>query len=284
MVRKIRDYLPERFGGGRPVVPVVRLSGPIGIAMPGRGGLTLETLEPSLSQAFSTRHAVAVALVLNSPGGAAAQSHLIHLRVRQLAEEKKLPVVAYVEDVAASGGYMIACAADEIVVDPASIVGSIGVISASFGLDRAIDRLGIDRRVHTAGDRKATLDPFSPESAEDVAHLATLQREIHEAFIALVRKSRGDRLVGDADLFSGLFWSGRRGVDLGLADRIGTLNQDLVAKFGDKVDIRPINQEKGFFRKYLFGSNASSGLPPMVSVEEAITALRGELINARYGL
>lgn len=281
---KLRDFLPKKLGGGRPVVPVVRLAGPIGIGAPGRNGLTAESLEEALGKAFSMRGAVAVALAINSPGGAAAQSHLIYTRIRQLAAEKKLPVFAYVEDVAASGGYMIACAADEIVVDAASIVGSIGVISAGFGLDRAIDRLGIDRRVYTAGEHKATLDPFSPEKADDVAHLKTLQGEVHATFVALVKESRGDRLADAGDLFSGLFWSGTKGIDLGLADRIGTLRADLAAKFGDRVDIRVVNGEKGFLRKRLLGYGLSGGAPSIFSAEEAITALRGQLLYDRYGL
>lgn len=281
---QFKDFLPKAFAGKRPVVPVVRLAGPIGLSLPGRLGLTAEAIEPALDRAFAMRGAVAVALAINSPGGSPVQSHLIYRRIRQLAGEKKLPVIAYVEDIAASGGYMLACAADEIVVDPASIVGSIGVVSSGFGLDRAIERLGIDRRLYTAGAHKATLDPFRPEVAEDVAHLKSLQQEIHAAFIELVRARRGDRLSGDETLFSGLFWSGGKGIDLGLADRSGTLREDLPAKFGDKVDMRVVNAEKGFLRRRLFGSSASADTPPLVSVDEAVTVLRWQMIYARYAL
>src|SRR6478735_6269866 len=206
----LRPILPKRLRGDTPVVPVVRLSGVIGISTPLKSGLTLANVARPLERAFGMRRAQAVALVINSPGGSPVQSHLIYRRIRELAAENKRPVIAFAEDVAASGGYMIACAADEIICDPSSIVGSIGVVGASFGAHEAIKKLGIERRVYTAGEKKVMPDPFLPENPEDVEHLKTIQREIHETFIGLVKQSRGARLTGPENtLFSGEYWGAR---------------------------------------------------------------------------
>ncbi|SFM40114.1 serine protease SohB [Pleomorphomonas diazotrophica] len=281
----LRSWLPRRFRGDVPVVPLVRLSGAIGMpAALGRGSLSLSAIDGTLKKAFSVTGAKAVALAINSPGGSPVQSHLIFRRIRQLADEKKLPVIAYVEDIAASGGYMLACAADEIVADRSSILGSIGVVSATFGLDKAIARLGIDRRVYTAGTRKVTLDPFQPENGEDVEHLKTLQRDIHAFFIELVRERRGTRLTGGEELFSGLYWAGERSAALGLVDRIGTAHDDLVARFGEKVDIRPFEPGRsGFLRRRLFGATAgeTSGL---VDFDDVLAAIERRSLFSRYGL
>src|SRR5215475_2240018 len=177
--------VPRRFRTDIPVVPVVRLTGVIGVVTPLRPGLLLSTIAKSLERAFSTRRAQAVALVINSPGGSPSQSHLIFRRIRQLADEKKLPVLAFVEDVGASGGYMLACAADEIVCNEFSIVGSIGVVGASFGFTELMNKVGIERRLYTSGDRKAMLDPFLPEKPDDVKRIKAIQNEIHTNFIAL---------------------------------------------------------------------------------------------------
>src|SRR5262247_4197296 len=189
----LRSLVPRRFRADIPVVPVVRLTGVIGFSTPLKPGLTLAGSARSLERAFAYRRAKAVALLINSPGGSAVQSHLIYKRIRALAEEKTLPVIAFVEDVAASGGYMIACAADEIVADLSSIVGSIGVVGGSFGFHRLLERIGVERRLYTSGEHKAMLDPFLPERPDDVERLKSIQREVHEMFIALVRESRGVR-------------------------------------------------------------------------------------------
>jgi len=280
-----RSWLPRRFRGDVPVVPLVRLSGAIGMpAMLGRGSLSLSSIDGTLKKAFSVSGAKAVALAINSPGGSPVQSHLIFRRIRQLAEEKKLPVIAYVEDIAASGGYMLACAADEIVADRSSILGSIGVVSASFGLDKAIARLGIDRRVYTAGTRKVTLDPFQPENGEDVEHIKTLQRDIHAFFIELVKDRRGARLIEGEELFSGLYWAGERSVALGLADRIGTAHDDLSARFGDKVDIRLFEPGRsGFLRRRLFGG-AAGDAAALVDFDNVLAAVERRSLFSRYGL
>src|SRR6267142_253016 len=192
----MRPYLPKRLRRDLPVVPVVRLTGVIGFSTPLRPGLSVAGIARTLERAFAVRNARAVALAINSPGGSAVQSHLIFRRIRQLAEEKNLPVIVFVEDVGASGGYMIACAADEIICDASSIVGSIGVVGGSFGFHRLIEKLGVERRLYTSGEHKAMLDPFLPEKPEDVQRLKALQREIHDDFIALVKESRGARLTG----------------------------------------------------------------------------------------
>ena len=212
----LRPILPARFRADIPVVPVVRLSGVIGVVTPLRPGLMLSTVARSLERAFSVRNARAVALVINSPGGSPSQSHLIFRRIRQLSEEKEIPVLAFIEDVGASGGYMLACSADEIVCDQYSIVGSIGVVGGGFGFPKAMEKLGIERRLYTSGDRKVTLDPFQPEKPEDVKRLKALQKDIHEHFIALVKTRRGAHLKGaDKTLFSGEFWTADRAIELG---------------------------------------------------------------------
>ena len=219
LIDRASEWLPARLRRGAVVVPVVRLSGLIGSVTPLRQGMSLATLARTLERAFAVKHAKAVALLINSPGGSPVQSRQIYLRIRQLAAEKKLPVLAFVEDVAASGGYMIACAADEIVCDPASIVGSIGVIGASFGFPEAMKRFGIERRIYTAGEHKSMLDPFLPEQEEDVARLKAIQRDIHDMFIGLVRARRGARLAGPENtMFSGEYWVAKTAKEFGLID------------------------------------------------------------------
>src|ERR1700750_2612016 len=233
---RLTAWLPERMRPGSAVVPVVRLSGVIGAVTPLRPGMSLAGVARTLEKAFATKNAKAVALLINSPGGSPVQSRQIYLRIRQLAAEKKLPVLVFVEDVAASGGYMIACAGDEIFCDPSSILGSIGVVGGTFGFQEMIKKIGVERRLYTAGAHKAMLDPFLPENPDDVARVKSLQREIHAIFIALVKKSRGSRLKGSEDvLFTGEYWAGETSVSLGLADAIGDLRSHVGGRFGDKV-------------------------------------------------
>src|SRR5881227_1742325 len=250
----LRPVLPRRFRRDIPVVPVVRLTGVIGFSTPLRPGLTLASVAKPLERAFAWPRARAVALLINSPGGSAVQSHLFFQRIRQLAAEKERPVIAFVEDVAASGGYMIACAADEIVADESSIVGSIGVVGGSFGLVKLIEKIGVERRLYTSGENKAMLDPFLPEKPEDVERLKALQREIHESFIALVKDRRGTKLASrETALFTGAYWTGQRGRELGLVDAVGDLRTNLRERYGDKVRT-PLIAERGFA---LFGRKAS---------------------------
>jgi signal peptide peptidase SppA len=289
LVDKIKEFIPARFRRGAVVVPVVRLSGVIGAVTPLRPGLSLAGIAKTLERAFATRHAKAVALVINSPGGSPVQSRQIYLRIRQLAAEKKLPVLVFVEDVAASGGYMIACAGDEIFCDPSSILGSIGVVGGSFGFQDLIKRIGVERRLYTAGEHKAMLDPFLPEDPDDVARLKALQREIHAIFIALVKASRGARLTGPDDvLFTGEYWAGERSVSLGLADGIGDIRSTLRARFGDKV-LTPVIAPAGGMLSGLLGRRSPgagslalfdgiSGFP-----DDLISALETRAIWARFG-
>ncbi|RTE89628.1 MULTISPECIES: S49 family peptidase [Bradyrhizobium] len=275
---KLMQYLPARFRPGTTVVPVVRLSGVIGAVTPLRPGLTLAGIARVLERAFSYRHAKAVALVINSPGGSPVQSRQIYLRIKQLAAEKKLPVLVFVEDVAASGGYMIACAGDEIICDPSSILGSIGVVGGSFGFQEAIKRLGIERRLYTSGEHKAMLDPFLPENPDDVAKLKAIQREIHQIFISLVKESRGARLKGSDDtLFTGEYWAGDSSVALGLADSIGDLRSTLRARYGEKVLTPVIAQPTGLLSGLLGRKSPGAG---QLSALETMAGLPDDLISA----
>lgn len=275
---KLLQYLPARFRPGTAVVPVVRLSGVIGAVTPLRPGMTLSGVARVLERAFSVRNAKAVALVINSPGGSPVQSRQIYLRIKQLAAEKKLKVLVFVEDVAASGGYMIACAGDEIFCDPSSILGSIGVVGGTFGFQEAIKRLGIERRLYTAGAHKAMLDPFLPENPDDVAKLKALQREIHQIFIALVKESRGARLKGaDDTLFTGEYWAGESSIALGLADGVGDLRSTLRARYGEKVLTPVIAQPSGLLSGLLGRKSPGAG---QLSAMESMAGLPDELISA----
>lgn len=275
---KLLQYLPARLRPGTAVVPVVRLSGIIGAVTPLRPGMTLAGVARVLERAFSVRNAKAVALVINSPGGSPVQSRQIYLRIKQLAAEKKLKVLVFVEDVAASGGYMIACAGDEIFCDPSSILGSIGVVGGTFGFQEAIKRLGIERRLYTAGAHKAMLDPFLPENPDDVARLKALQREIHQIFIALVKESRGARLKGaDDTLFTGEYWAGESSIALGLADGIGDIRSTLRARYGEKVLTPVIAQPSGLLSGLLGRKSPGAG---QLSAMESVAGLPDELISA----
>jgi serine protease SohB len=266
----------------------VRLTGIIGFSTPLRPGLTLASSARALDRAFSYRKPVAVALAINSPGGSAVQSHLIFRRIRQLATERNVPVIAFVEDVAASGGYMIACAADEIVADEASIVGSIGVVGGSFGFHGLLEKLGIERRLYTSGENKAMLDPFLPEKPEDVARLKTIQAEIHESFISLVRDRRGTKLAESAgDLFTGAYWTASRGLQLGLVDQIGDLRTSLRARFGDKVETPLITSARGLLGRpspgiAARGPDLSWSEPSFAA--DVLSTLETRALWARYGL
>jgi len=282
----VLEYLPEPIrrlipgGEPTPLIPVVRLSGVIGQVSRFRGGLSLSAVAPLLKKAFSVKAAPAVVLIIDSPGGSPVQSHLIYKRIRALAAEKEKRVIVFVEDVCASGGYMIACAGDEIVVDPASIVGSIGVVSAGFGFVEALRKLGVERRVYTAGESKVILDPFQPEKPEDVARLKAIQEEVHDHFIDIVRARRGDVLKDSEEVFSGIFWSGKTAVALGLADRTGDLREVLREKYGEKVRLRMIGRERNFFMRRLgtLGAAFGSGLSERFAEE-----IEERVARARFG-
>jgi signal peptide peptidase SppA len=286
-IEKWMSWIPARLRRGRAVVPVVRLSGVIGAVTPLRSGMSLAGVARMLERAFAVKNAKAVALVINSPGGSPVQSRQIYLRIRQLAEEKKLPVLVFVEDVAASGGYMIACAGDEIFCDPSSILGSIGVVGGSFGFQELIKKLGVERRLYTAGAHKAMLDPFLPENPDDVSRVKALQREIHDIFIALVKQSRGARLKGADDvLFTGEYWAGETSISLGLADAIGDLRSTLRARYGEKVQTPLIAPASGMLSG-LLGRRSPGALAAWETAaslpEEAISALETRAIWAKFG-
>src|ERR1035437_2309605 len=282
LIDRLMEYIPARLRRGAAVVPVVRLSGLIGAVTPLRPGMSLTGVAKTLERAFATKHARAVALVINSPGGSPVQSRQIYLRIRQLAAEKKLPVLVFVEDVAASGGYMIACAGDEIFCDPSSILGS-------FGFQELIQKIGVERRLYTAGAHKAMLDPFLPENPDDVARVKALQREIHAIFIALVKQSRGSRLKGADDLlFTGEYWAGETSVSLGLADAIGDLRSTLRARYGDKVLTPVIAPATGILSSLLGRKSAGAGMLASLDgiaglPDEVISALETRAIWAKFG-
>jgi signal peptide peptidase SppA len=247
--------------------------------------LTLAGLNDTLERAFARRGAPAVILAVNSPGGSAVQSALIHSRIRALAEEKEIPILAFAEDVAASGGYWLACAGDEIYANESSIVGSIGVVSAGFGFPEMLKRFGIERRVYTSGERKAILDPFRPEDAEDVAHLRAIQSDIHDSFKALVRTRRGRRLkAAEKDLFNGAFWTGRKALELGLIDGIGDLRTVARDRFGDKVRLKVVEPSRGWLRRRL--GIAAPDLAPETGAwaHQLIAAVEERFLWNRFGL
>jgi signal peptide peptidase SppA len=286
VIDQFARLVPRRFRADVPVVPVVRMIGAIGIVTPLRPGLLLSTIARSLDRAFETPRARAVALVINSPGGSPSQSHLIFRRIRQLAEEKRIPVLAFVEDVGASGGYMLACAADEIVCDQFSIVGSVGVVGGTFGFPKLMEKLGVERRLYTAGDRKAMLDPFLPEKPEDVKRIKAIQQDIHQHFIELVKSRRGTKLQGsDKTLFSGEFWTAQKAIELGLVDHIGDLRSILRERYGQKVHTPLISAQRSLFGRRLPGvdlANAIMSHPGLA--DELISSIEARALWGRYGL
>jgi serine protease SohB len=286
LIGSLAWVVPRRFRSDIPVVPVVRLTGVIGVVTPLRPGLLLSTIAKSLERAFDVPRARALALIINSPGGSPSQSHLIFRRIRQLAEEKKIPVLAFVEDVGASGGYMLACAADEIICNDFSIVGSIGVVGASFGFHELMGKVGIERRLYTSGDRKGMLDPFLPEKADDVKRIKAIQQDIHENFIALVKERRGSRLNGsDKTLFSGEFWAAQKAIELGLADRIGDLRSTLRERYGEKVHTPLISAGRTLFGRQLPSVSFADAIVRQPGLaDDLISALETRALWSRYGL
>lgn len=287
---RLHALLPGPLSSGAPVVPVLRLVGSIGMRQTAfQQSLSLASTAGAIKKLFSLKRSPAVAITVNSPGGSPVQSNLIFKRIRQLADENRKKVFVFVEDVAASGGYFLAVAGDEIIADPSSIVGSIGVVSASFGFDKAIEKIGVERRVHTAGNRKFMFDPFQPEKAEDVRRLKAIQQDIHATFIDVVKSRRADKLNGDdKKLFSGEFWTARQGLELGLVDRLGDLRSVLREEFGDKV-VTPVipTQRRGLFGFARAPSIGAGG--PGTQIARAVAgglveAIEEREIWARYGL
>ncbi len=277
-------------GADTPLVTVIDLAGVIGEAGgQGRKGMSLKRLEKHLEAAFKPSNLSAVALAINSPGGSPVQSRLILNAIRRLATEKEVPVLAFVEDVGASGGYILALAGDEIYADESSIVGSIGVISGGFGFHEAIRRLGVERRVYTAGENKAMLDPFQPEDPKDIARLETILADLHEQFKNLVKERRGEKLADDDELFSGAIWTGPAALERGLIDGIAQLNDFLRDRFGKDVKIKRISTEGGsLLKKLLAGGDERvagfGGASALIDAEELMAAGERRALWARYGL
>ena len=258
------------FLNRHPTVAVIRLSGAIGT---GARALNDDGMAPVIEKAFSKGKPVAVALIINSPGGSPAQSSLIGSRIRRLADEKEIPVHAFVEDVAASGGYWLASAADDIWLDDSSVVGSIGVIAATFGAHEFLAKQGFERRVHTAGKSKSMLDPFRPEKKEDIKRLEGILSQLHDTFIAQIQSRRGDKLSQEIDLFTGEFWLGQKAVDLGLADGLGHAVPKLKELYGEKVKLARYGRKRGLFQR--FGAQI---------IDDAVGVIEERAAYARFGL
>jgi signal peptide peptidase SppA len=273
-------WLARPFRRRGTVIPVVRLQGVIA-SDPRPGRLNIAAVAPLLKRAFEF-NAPAVALIVNSPGGSPVQSRLIAKRIRDLAAEHDKQVLVFVEDAAASGGYFIATAGDEIIADPSSIVGSIGVIFAGFGFPEALAKLGVERRVHTAGKNKSTLDPFLPEKPEDIERIKQMESDIHAVFIDWVKSRRGDLFTKpDDELFTGEFWSGVRGLELGLVDALGDIHETLRTRFGEDVRTRMIEPKRGLFTLPRIG--LSSLLPRELSAD-VVAAIEDRALWSRLGL
>lgn len=277
------------FFGHGPVVPVLRFSGPIGMATPLRPGLSIGHAASAIEKAFELSKTPAVAILINSPGGSPVQSSLIFRRIRQLAEEKKKTVYVFCEDVAASGGYYLALAGDEIYADPSSIIGSIGVIFAGFGFDKAIEKLGIERRVYTAGENKDALDPFRPENPADIERIKSVQRDVHDVFIGIVKERRAGRLRGaDGELFSGAFWSGPKALELGLIDGIADVRSKMRELYGDKVRLKVVPLEKagllGRLRRSSSAGYEELRTGRLAFGNDLISAVEARSLWSRFGL
>jgi signal peptide peptidase SppA len=278
MIKTLLKLVPVKWRTNNNVIHVLRLQGAISAGGGLRPALNAKDLEPLMQRAFK-KGVSGVALAINCPGGSPVQSSLIAARIRALSAEHKIPVYAFCEDVAASGGYWLACAADEIYADESLIVGSIGVIASGFGFVEAIKKLGVERRVYTSGTSKSILDPFKPEKQQDVDRLLELQEDVHEGFKAYVRSRRAGKLKAEeAELFTGAFWTGKRGLDLGLVDGLGHVHEILRRKFGEKVEIKEISSAKGWGLKR-FGFGTATELP-----EAAINALETRALWSRFGL
>jgi len=280
----LRKFLPGKLGKTKTTIPVVRLAGAIAAGgSPLNRTLSLAGVAPLLEKAFSDKKAPAIAIAINSPGGSPVQSNMIYTRIRQLAEQHEKQVLVFVEDVAASGGYMLAIAGDEIFVDEMSIIGSIGVVSASFGFDKAIEKLGVDRRVYTAGKNKVSLDPFQPEKKADIAYLKELQLEIHQVFIDMVKARRDVKLSDDPDIFTGKFWTGLRAKELGLIDGFGHIGTIIKERYGKDAELKLIQQKRGLLnRGGESGINVASHAEALV--DASVMTAEEKALRARFGL
>jgi serine protease SohB len=289
MLGTLKRLITKPFRRNKKItIPLVRLQGVIQAGgSQFRPALNLAGVEELLEKAFDFKKAPAVAIAINSPGGSPVQSRAIFHKIRALAKEKEKKVLVFVEDVAASGGYLIALAGDEIIADPTSIVGSIGVISGGFGFPELIKKLGVERRVYTAGENKSVLDPFLPEKQSDIDHLKSLQLDVHRVFIDMVKERRAGKLADSEQLFSGLFWSGEKGKELGLVDGIGDMTTELKLRYGDKLEVETIEASRGFVGRFISGRHG--GLDPQAAIGAGVAGGAIEMAEerlwwSRYGL
>lgn len=284
MLASLKRLIPKKFRKQKTVIPVVRLQGVIQAGgSQFRPALNLANVEDLLEKAFDRKGAPAVAIAINSPGGSPVQSRAIFHCVRDLARKKEKKVLVFVEDVAASGGYLIALCGDEIIADPTSIVGSIGVISGGFGFPELLKKIGIERRVYTSGENKSVLDPFQPEKQSDIDHLKSLQQEVHRVFIDMVKDRRGAKLSDNPDLFTGLFWTGETALALGLVDGVGDMMAELRKRYGDKVEVEKIEASRGFLGRFISSRKGGAEIGAGLAAGLAETA-EDRAWWSRYGL
>lgn len=286
MAGLLKRFIPKFLKSTDVVIPVVRLHGTIAPSSGQfRQSLNLASTAQQLEKAFSMKDAPVVVISINSPGGSPVQSRMIYQRIRSLADEKQKKVIVFVEDVAASGGYMIALAGDEIIADPTSIVGSIGVVSGGFGFPELLKKIGVERRVYTAGENKSILDPFKPEKEGDIEYLKSMQLEIHKVFKDMVTMRRAGKLADDADIFSGLFWTGMRGLDLGLIDGLGDMRDVLRRRYGEKVKLELISgARRGLFGKKVPGVSFAADQMINSAISGLAQTAEDRALWSRYGL
>lgn len=284
MLASLKRLIPKKFRKEKTVIPLLRLQGVIQSGgSQFRPALSLANIDELLDKAFDMKKTPAVAIAINSPGGSPVQSRAIFHRIRDLAAQKEKKVLVFVEDVAASGGYMISLAGDEIIADPTSIVGSIGVISGGFGFPELLKKIGVERRVYTSGENKSVLDPFQPEKQSDIDHLKSLQHEVHRVFIDMVKARRGAKLSDSPDLFTGLFWTGETALSLGLVDAVGDMMAELRKRYGDKVEVEKIEASRGFLGRFI--SSRKSGADIGAGLAAGIVETAEERAWwSRYGL
>jgi serine protease SohB len=284
MFASLKRLLPKKFRKDKTVIPLLRLQGVIQAGgTQFRPALNLANVEDQLERAFGMKRAPAVAISINSPGGSPVQSRAIFNRIRDLARKKEKKVLVFVEDVAASGGYLIALAGDEIIADQTSIVGSIGVISGGFGFPELLKKLGVERRIYTSGENKSVLDPFMPEKQSDIDHLKSLQQDVHQIFIDMVKERRAGKLSDSPDLFTGLFWSGEKGLSLGLVDVVGDMMSELRKRYGDEIEIEKIQSSRGLLGRFF--STRKDGLAIGAGLAAGIAETAEERAWwSRYGL
>ncbi|CAA14855.1 POSSIBLE PROTEASE SOHB (sohB) [Rickettsia prowazekii str. Madrid E] len=272
-ISKLDQLFASVFGDSKEVVAVLRLSGVIGKVSTMQSGLTLESLNELIEKTFKIKKLKALCLIINSPGGSPVQSELIAKRIRDLAKENKIKVYSFIEDMAASGGYWLACSGDQIYALPSSVIGSIGVVSSGFGFHEAINKLGIERRVYTEGKNKAVLDPFKPINKDDLKIIKDLQKQVYEHFVEYVKNRRAGKLTQqDEILFNGEFWAGQTALDYGLIDGIGDMYSVIKEKFGDNIKFQYLCAKQPWLKKKL-------GMRSKILIEDLVNTVIDTIEN-----